>query len=446
MATIMGMLMLLVQASASSLVFAVDVDDDYDYDYIDDEEFAENENFDDDDYLEADDVEEYLEDESQYEASEEEISEFEKQAQAKIDELQGKYNKLETQRKEAQKKLTENKNKREQEEQKQRTIAFEIKSVAEQISLLERKQQLLEKEIGKKEIELKERQEHRKEEYELLKARIRSDHMSGKPQAFSSLGLLFGRGNFFDALTHVDFRGRIMAKDREIIDRIKAQEAQLEKDKMALEGNKAELVRTRTQISEKKKQLDNDYNAVSKQIYDIKLLEHMWLARREEYVKQEAEYQSEISRILSQLKSMSDKYVGGELAWPVPGYYDVYSPFGNRNWGNGFTDFHGGIDIAGSNIYGKNVVAANAGKVAYVSYSNSKSYGSYGNYVIIDHGGGIMTLYGHLSTITVTQDQMVAKGQKTGEVGATGFVTGPHLHFEVRENGTRVNPMPYLGN
>ena len=82
--------------------------------------------------------------------------------------------------------------------------------------------------------------------------------------------------------------------------------------------------------------------------------------------------------------------------------------------------------------------------MVYVNYTNSKSYGSYGKYIMIDHGGGIITLYGHLSSINVDQDQMVVKGQKIGEVGATGYVTGPHLHFEVRENGKRVNPEPYL--
>ena len=430
--------------------FAVEAeydDDDYEFDYNDDDEYAEDEDFDDDsDFLEqAETKKAKVEDVKVEEADEEdENEEFKIKAQEKIDELQKKYNELEKKSKATQKDLNAQKTKREYAEKKQQAIATQIDSVVEQISLLERKQKLLEKEIGKKEAELKETQKHVQSEYKFLSKRFRSNYINGGYQDTAHLGLLFGVEDFFDVLTNEEFQKRIISKDREIVERLKAEEKKLAEEKEKLEVNIAELARTKATIAEKKKQLDVEYNVSSNQVYNLKLLEERLRANYKEYMKQEEEYQREISRILSQLKSMSDKYVGGQLAWPVPGYYDIYSPFGYRDWGNGFTDYHGGIDIAGAGIYGKNVIAANSGKVVYVNYTDSKGYGSYGKYIMIDHGGGIITLYGHLSAINVDQDQMVVKGQKIGEVGATGYVKGPHLHFEVRENGKRVNPEPYL--
>lgn len=428
--------------------FAVEAeydDDDYEFDYNDDDEYAEDEDFDDDsDFLEQEENKKARVEEIEEADEDDENEEFKIKAQEKIDELQKKYNELEKKSKATQKDLNAQKTKREYAEKKQQAIATQIDGLVEQISLLERKQKLLEKEIGKKEAELKETQEHVQSEYKFLSNRFKSNYINGGYQDTANLGLLFGVDDFFDVLTNEEFQKRIISKDREIVERLKAEEKKLAEEKEKLEANIAELASTKATIAEKKKQLDVEYNVSSNQVYSLKLLEERLRANYKEYMKQEEEYQREISRILSQLKSMSDKYVGGQLAWPVPGYYDIYSPFGYRDWGNGFTDYHGGIDIAGGGIYGKNVIAANSGKVVYVNYTNSKSYGSYGKYIMIDHGGGIITLYGHLSSINVDQDQMVVKGQKIGEVGATGYVTGPHLHFEVRENGKRVNPEPYL--
>ena len=100
---------------------------------------------------------------------------------------------------------------------------------------------------------------------------------------------------------------------------------------------------------------------------------------------------------------------------------------------------HTGIDIGAS--HGTNIYAAASGTVL-VSGWNS---GGYGNYVVIDHGGGITTLYGHCSTLLVSSGQTVTKGQVIAKVGSTGMSTGPHLHFEVLKNGAHTNPMAYFG-
>lgn len=133
-------------------------------------------------------------------------------------------------------------------------------------------------------------------------------------------------------------------------------------------------------------------------------------------------------------------YTGGRLGWPTIGAYSVSSRYGYRNFGDGW---HGGIDIVrpgGSS--GCTVVAAESGTVTFAGW-----YGSGGYTVIINHGGGLSTMYCHMQagSLKVRTGQYVSRGQAIGKIGATGYVTGAHLHFEVKVNGNNVNPAPYLG-
>lgn len=140
-------------------------------------------------------------------------------------------------------------------------------------------------------------------------------------------------------------------------------------------------------------------------------------------------------------------YSGGGFQWPCPGYYTISSGYGSR-WGT----THGAIDIAGGNA-GAAIVASKGGTVVRVvsgcSHNHPKNSscgcgGGYGNYVIIQHDGTYSTLYGHMASVAVSSGQTVSAGQTIGYVGSTGFSTGFHLHFEVRVNGAKVDPMQYL--
>lgn len=130
---------------------------------------------------------------------------------------------------------------------------------------------------------------------------------------------------------------------------------------------------------------------------------------------------------------------GGTFAWPAIGATSVSSYYGYRS----LNGWHGGIDLVrpGGSM-GCTVVAAESGVVTFAGW-----YGSGGNTVIIDHGNGVSTLYAHMrnGSLKVVSGQRVSRGQAIGNIGDTGYVTGPHLHFEVRVNGTKVNPAPYLG-
>ena len=133
-------------------------------------------------------------------------------------------------------------------------------------------------------------------------------------------------------------------------------------------------------------------------------------------------------------------YIGGELAWPVPGYTKISSPYGMRTHPiTKIYKLHTGVDISAP--MGANFVAANDGVVVKAEYNIA-----YGKMVVIDHGGGISTLYAHGSEILVEVGQTVKRGDAILKVGSTGYSTGPHAHFEVRINGVTTDPLPYITN
>ena len=128
--------------------------------------------------------------------------------------------------------------------------------------------------------------------------------------------------------------------------------------------------------------------------------------------------------------------------WPVP-YSNSYitSPFGYRHDPiSGAYKFHAGIDISMPGAMGKNLVAVKPGTVIRTVHSNS----GYGNYVMVDHGGGYVSLYAHCKSLAVSNGQRVSQGQVIAYIGTSGYSTGPHVHFEIRKNGEKVNPSNYV--
>ncbi|WP_024832285.1 murein hydrolase activator EnvC family protein [Ruminiclostridium josui] len=145
----------------------------------------------------------------------------------------------------------------------------------------------------------------------------------------------------------------------------------------------------------------------------------------------------QLAKTITQLSSTTAKYAGGVLSWPTPGYTRISSPYGYRIHPiYKVRKLHTGIDIDAPS--GATIVAANSGKVIMAGWN-----GGYGNCVIIDHGGGLATLYAHQSKILVQVGDTLKKGDTVGKVGSTGLSTGPHLHFEVRKGGETTDPLTY---
>lgn len=325
-------------------------------------------------------------------------------------------------------------------ESKQAVVSYigsQISTTLSEISLLESKISLLEEDIQLKEEEIEAKREEYEENYDTYLNRLRELYMFDDS---TTLGLLLGTDDFVDFLTTADMINRIADHDQELMKNLVAEREALEGDMAELEVSKTDLEGSRALAETKRSELASQQTVAKAQVQDVLTLQQEYEADLAESKAKAAAMQAEIDRIYEQIKMSENAYVGGEMAWPVPNYYTITSRYG---WRFGGSDFHTGMDISGGGVHGKPVVAANDGTVAAVNWAHSPGRG-YGIYIILDHGGQVSTLYGHLSNISVSVGQQVSRGQTIGAVGSTGWSTGPHLHFEVRQSGKHVNPEPYV--
>ncbi len=255
----------------------------------------------------------------------------------------------------------------------------------------------------------------------------------------SYVELLLGASSLYDFLTRLDRVQAIVDYDKTIIADLKNEKARLEKEKADLEKAESDQL---LRIADYEKAIsDNQQLYQQKQDYMASLNSDESRAREAYayYKQQEEELNAQLEAYLAELARKSQSvYVGGTGGWPLePGVtYYVSSEFGWRElWGS--SDFHYGIDLACA--YGTGIYAYNAGTVLI-----SEEHWSYGNYVLIDHGGGISTLYAHMAERYVAAGDYVVAGQQIGQVGLTGNTSGPHLHFEVRLYGEVTQPRDYL--
>lgn len=320
----------------------------------------------------------------------------------------------------------------------------QIAALEEKIVALENKIANLEADIEQKEKEIDGLEDSIAENYELFKRRMRAMYIS---EHTSDLALLLGAESFGDFLTTSEYLKRVAQHDQDILDNleetlanVEAAKAAVEEDKAAVEADQAELESTKAQAEQIRKQLDQKLSATVAEIQSIDQMEKEFLANLAAKQKEQKETQEEIDRIYANMDNTIENFVGGNFMHPLPGYTYISSYYGYRFNGS---DFHTGVDFTGANVNGKSVVAANSGNVTFTKTTYVPGVG-YGKYIIIDHGGGYSTLYAHLSSVNVSVGDYVKKGQNIGNVGSTGWSTGPHLHFEVRIDGKHTNPLNYL--
>lgn len=229
----------------------------------------------------------------------------------------------------------------------------------------------------------------------------------------------------------------LMEYDKELLTTVENQLRQIENTKNELSEQKKELVEDKQASLKKAQVLANIKTVRNKYIEQLTEEEKKLQADIDEYNTKFAEVEAEIK--LLALNSISEDYLGGVMAWPVPGYTTITSTYGMRTHPiTGVYKLHTGIDIGGAPV-GTSFVAAANGMVTKACYN-----AAYGNMVIIDHGGGVQTLYAHGDSISVEVGQVVSTGDEVLKVGSTGYSTGPHAHFEIRINGETVNPLDYL--
>lgn len=251
----------------------------------------------------------------------------------------------------------------------------------------------------------------------------------------SYLEVLLSAESLKDFITRYDMLGSIVQQDVSLIKTINRQKKELALKKSDLQVQQRELVSTRASHEIKKETLASQKDQKQDVLNDVQKEKAQYAQALEELEQSSRELEAMIRR---EQGSGGPSIGTGTYTWPAPGYTAITSPFGMRYHPILKTrKLHTGVDIGAP--AGATIVAADGGKVIFAGWMTG-----YGQATVIDHGGGISTLYGHQSRLLVSVGQTVSKGQTIGKVGSTGWSTGPHLHFEVRVNGSPVNPMGYI--
>ena len=265
-----------------------------------------------------------------------------------------------------------------------------------------------------------------------LAKRVRDIYINGQ---INYLDVLFGAKDFQDFFTRMDLLKRVIQQDYDLVQVVFAEKTAIETSQKELEKDKTAKEKLVASAADRKKEAEKK-QAAKQAIIDKMETDR---ATQERIINENLAASKEVEQMIrnSRYQPASPALSGGgALNWPLGG--PITSPFGWRVHPiTGASRFHSGIDIGGD--YGDTIHAAGAGIVSYAGWISG-----YGYAVIIDHGGGISTLYGHNQALLVSEGQSVSQGQAIAECGSTGNSTGPHCHFEVRVDGEPVDPMGYL--
>lgn len=268
-------------------------------------------------------------------------------------------------------------------------------------------------------------------QYETFKERLRVMYECGSN---NYIDILLESKSFSDFLNKYEIVKQIAEYDNNMFDKLEASRKEIEDTKTELEKIKAIKVEKVNALNATKSTLDAKVNEKSRLVSEV----NKSIAELEAQYRKEEQAEAALRAQILQLQNPGMAYAGGTMLWPCPSTRYITSPYGSRfHPVLKYNRFHSGIDIGAG--MGADVIAANGGIVIKAEYSSS-----YGNYVVIDHGGGITTLYAHGSAILVSKGQSVYAGQSILKVGSTGISTGPHLHFEVLVNGSAKNPLDYV--
>lgn len=333
---------------------------------------------------------------------------------------------------------------------KQKTdVTTEINSMDQQMNDIQKKIDDYNSKIASKQGEIKvatdeldKTEEDFKKQKQLYATRIRAMYMNGSA---GYLEILLSADSFSDFVSRADVVKKVMNYDRSIIQKIKDKQKQIEDKKKVLVADNAQLVKLQKDTTTQKNQMSGMENQ-KKQLFakldsNQKTLEDEVAAEK----KSSDALSSQIKSILASRASTSGNSSRGGSSGTYSGSKSavlkvggpITCPFGPRIHPiTGRYEIHTGVDIGVPT--GTAVFAMSSGTVII-----SEGGGAYGNHVVIDHGSGITSLYGHCSKLLVSVGQHVSAGQEIAISGSTGWSTGPHLHFEVDVNGNPVNPMPY---
>ena len=309
-----------------------------------------------------------------------------------------------------------------------------IESSEKELKELNEKIQKLTESTNKLEENLKTATQSYEKQKKLLEARLIAVYESGDTQY---LDVILSSASLDDFLSNYFLVTELATYDEQLLEEVETKKNIIELANKRLNENLEQLKTIKQTQLTTSKVLQNTKALRENYITKLSDKEKAIQTQIDEYNNQFAEVNKEILA-LSNVDVLSDKYIGGVMAWPIPGYTKITSNYGMRTHPiTGVYKLHTGVDVSAP--IGANFVAANDGIVTKACYN-----AAYGNMVIIDHGGGISTLYAHGSEILVQVGQAVTRGEAVLKVGSTGYSTGAHAHFEVRINGEVTNPIEYI--
>ena len=347
-------------------------------------------------------------------------------------------------------------------------IQSEVEKLDKQLNEISGKVKELESQLSKKRQEiantesaLNKAKEQEKKQYRNMKKRIQFMYENGQT---SYVEMLLSADSFTDFLNAVEYITQISQYDRKMLKEYQNMQVTIADTQKTLETDYASLQSLQAKVQEEKQAVaalesakKGELNDVADDLTDAQTVAKAYEAEiqaqneviaqiqaaqkraaEQQAAQQQAQAAEENQNTAQNTTPSGNGQSTGSMMWPCPSSKRVTSDYGPRTSPtNGASSNHKGIDIGAA--YGADIVAADGGTVLVATYSSSG-----GNYVIIDHGGGLCTVYMHASSLTVSAGQTVSKGQVIAKVGSTGISTGNHLHFGVTLNGVYVSPWGYV--
>ncbi len=310
----------------------------------------------------------------------------------------------------------------------------------------------LEDSIKQLETELADAQERQNAQQQALEDRVVAQYTSG---TISYWDILLNPESPLKFISNLFMLEKIVNYDNELIASIEQEKQTIQVKKEELDEKKAKVKTAKANAEKENVKLKNKKMTKNTKVAKLSDDEKALQQKIDEYQREMDRVEAEIERIAAAASGNGGTIHNGELLWPCPNYTRISSYFGNRESPGGGVGSrnHKGIDLAAPG--GASILAAESGTVITVSNTCKHNYpktaatkcscgGGFGNYVMVSHGRGLVTIYAHCSAIYVSQGQTVTRGQKIAGVGTTGYSTGNHLHFGTLLNGTYVNPLPYI--
>ena len=348
---------------------------------------------------------------------------------------------LNEQKKDAENQKDQVSEKRENAENELDNINAQISDIEAELFQLQLQLDDLNSSISQKEQEITEKQAELEHKEDLLKTRMVAMYKGG---GTTYLDVLLGSSNYIEMYTKYNAIQTIAEKDTELISEVSQQKEDIEKEKQDLETSKSEVENIKSQTDAKNAELQAAKVSKQNTVSQLSAEEQELQKKIDEFEAAIDKAQQEIANATHNTGKYEGSFSGGMLEWPLSYSYNrITSIFGNRTAPTaGASSNHGAIDIGVSYVP---VYAPADGKVILAHWVSG-----YGNYIMIDHGNGYYTAFGHLSQYTVSAGTIVSKGQQIAVSGNTGISTGPHLHYEVYIGGTskgyRVDPLKYTNH